>query len=100
MRSVNITEEQFNAAKKSLILSQNEALIPNRLETLGSSFLYGSKDGMTVAQVADHCNNVTLSDVKVFFKVKNLIDVYLFRIFLTGCFKKVRKRKIFNGSRR
>ena len=67
LRSINITEEQLKAAKKCVQLSLHEQMLcpSSKFETLGSSILYGAKDGLTCSQVADACSGVTLSDVKV-----------------------------------
>jgi len=70
LRSINITEEQLKAAKKCVQLSLHEQMLcpSSKFETLGSSILYGAKDGLTCSQVADACSGVTLSDVKAVAK--------------------------------
>jgi len=63
LRSANVTEDQLLTAKKSLQVSLQSQTSGQMLETLGSSILFGSKEGLTPGQVVAACNNVTLSDV-------------------------------------
>lgn len=63
LRSTNVTEDQLLRAKKSLQVSLQSQASGPMLETLGSSILFGSKEGLTPGQVVAACNNVTLSDV-------------------------------------
>jgi len=63
LRSANVTEDQLLTAKKSLQVSLQSQTSGQMLETLGSSILFGSKEGLTPVQVVAACNNVTLSDV-------------------------------------
>ena len=67
LRSANVTEDQLLTAKKSLQVSLQSQTSGQMLETLGSSILFGSKEGLTPGQVVAACNNVTLSDVMVRF---------------------------------
>ena len=109
LRSINITEEQLKAAKKCLQLSLHEQMLcpSSKFETLGSSILYGAKDGLTCSQVADACSGVTLSDVKVsrqcemteFLRKCSCLFIH-FLFMSTGRCKEIGKRKVFNGSRR
>ena len=81
LRSTNVTEDQLLRAKKSLQVSLQSQASGPMLETLGSSILFGSKEGLTPGQVVAACNNVTLSDVMVRFThlhLENKNSIYFY----------------------
>ena len=81
LRSTNVTEDQLLTAKKSLQVSLQSQASGPMLETLGSSILFGSKEGLTPGQVVAACNNVTLSDVMVRFThlhLENKNSIYFY----------------------
>ena len=81
LRSANVTEDQLLTAKKSLQLNLVSQTSGQTLETLGSSILFGSKEGLTPGQVVAACNSVTLSDVMVRFThlhLENKNSIYFY----------------------
>lgn len=67
LRSVNVSQEELNAAKKSMLiyLEDQTGSSLSKLEAMAAHLAFGAPEAVTPAQMAGLFNNASLADVQV-----------------------------------